>query len=50
MILLVILRKFTEVVPEILGVAMGEVIPLNALDILERAVEDIDFTGFDEAQ
>jgi hypothetical protein len=38
-----------EVVPEILGVAMGEVFPPDALHVLEQAVEDIYFAGFDEA-
>ena len=41
--------KFTEVVPEILGVAVGEVSPPDALDVLERAVVYINVAGVDKA-
>ena len=41
--------KFTEVVPEILGVAVGEVLPPDACNLLELAVVYIDVAGVDEA-
>jgi hypothetical protein len=39
-----------EVVAEVLQFAVGEVFPLDGLDVLEGAVEDVDVAGVDEAR